>query len=365
MPTTTLWPPLGVIRRGFEPDAGPPADAGTVAAPPGRAPAPVDPGLDLGLPLAELARRRDAVARRAFSARWAPGRLLSVLHEGRLRGVLLDRQGPGEAWQGWMAAGEADWAGAFDVLLEPDDEPFEPAFGLIQAWNSVTLVQAPPLCARVLGEISATRLAAIRAVHDEWAARASLAIAPAPGRIALRTAGGVFSVLSGTPLAPQDPRAEYQALYREAAARFSAAAAQPAAAASPPHAPARLREDGSGGWARVRRWFAADGLVRPAFAVLALVVVVQNAGLLRTPAEDDEVRFRAVPGATAPVAADLVVRWAPGTDMAASGALLRSLSAEVVGGPDAQGAWHLRLPQPAQAREVLAASPLVEYVGPP
>ena len=75
------------------------------------------------------------MAQRAFTARWAPGRLVSVLHEGRLLGVLLDKCVHGELWQGWMAASEADWASAFDVLLEPGDEPFEPMFGLIQAWN--------------------------------------------------------------------------------------------------------------------------------------------------------------------------------------------------------------------------------------
>ena len=78
-------------------------------------------------------------------------------------------------------------------------------FGLIQTWNALTLRQTPQLSARVVGEVSATRLAAIRAVHDEWAAQLSLAINPEPGRIALRTAGGGFSVLSGTPLGKRRP----------------------------------------------------------------------------------------------------------------------------------------------------------------
>ena len=358
--TTELWPPLSLIRSAFERDAGTAAGGEPVQLPGQGAAAPRHSAEDLLLPLTELARRREAVAQRAFPARWAPGRLVSVVHEGRLLGVLLDKCLHGDLWQGWMAASEADWAGAFDVLLEPGDEPFEPLFGLIQAWNVVTLQRSPQLCARVLGEVSATRLAAIRAVADECAAQTPLATPPEPGRIALRPVGGVFSVLSGTPLAPrEDPRADYQTLYRAAAAELGTALQ-----AAPPGPIAQARREAPGGWwTRARGWLGGEGLLRPAFAVLALVVVVQNAGLLRSPAEDEEVRFRSVPASAAP--SDLVVHWKAGVDMAASAQLLRSLSADVVGGPDAQGGWRIRLPQPDQGRAALAASPLVESVGPP
>ena len=370
-----LWPPLSVIRNAFEtgavvPDAA--AGTATVAMPgatlhagAGAAPSAVP---DLLLPLTELARRREAVAQRAFTARWAPGRLVSVVHEGRLLGVLLDRCVHGDLWQGWMAAGEADWAGVFDVLLEPEDEPFEPMFGLIQAWNVLTLEPSPQLCARVLGEISATRLAAIRAVHDEWAAQKVLPIAPEPGRIALRTVGGVFSVLSGTPLGKQDPRADYQALYRTAGMQLGSALMQtpnatPAAPASPR---ARPQERPEGGWwGSIRRWFGADGWMRPAFAVLALCVVVQNIGLFGGHgSEEDDVRFRTVPTAPAQAQANLVVRWKDGVRIDEADRLLRSVSAEVVGGPGESGIWRLRVPDPVQGLSVLAASPLVESSGP-
>lgn len=360
--STDLWPPLALIRSAFERDAGLPG--GEPVRPPGQPAAEARRSAeDLLLPLTELARRREAVARRAFPARWAPGRLVSVVHEGRLLGVLLDKCLHGELWQGWMAASEADWAGAFDVLLEPGDEPFEPLFGLIQAWNVVTLQRSPQLCPRVQGEVSATRLAAIRAVADESAAQAAPAIEPEPGRIALRTVAGVFSVLSGTPLAAaQDQRADYQALYREAAARLGATLQ-----AAPPAAMAQASRGAAGDWwTRARRWLGADGWLRPAFAVLALVVVVQNVGWPGGASSDDEeVRFRSVPGAPTAPAADLVVRWKPGTDMAQSAQLLRSVSADVVGGPDAQGGWRIRLPQASEGRAVLAASPLVESVDPP
>ncbi|RST46418.1 hypothetical protein [Variovorax sp. DXTD-1] len=375
---TELWPPLSVIRSAFQAGgaapavsdaAGPEASRAVVAMPgtaPAAAAAPPRAVLDLLLPLTELARRREAVAQRAFTARWAPGRLVSVVHEGRLLGVLLDRCIHGNLWQGWMAAGEADWAGAYDVLLEPDDEPFEPAFGLVQAWNVLTLEPSPQLCARVLGEISATRLAAIRAVHDEWAAQAPLAIAPEPGHIALRTVGGVFSVLSGTPLGAQDPRADYQALYRDAASQLSTAL-QPgsnSAPAAPGVARAKPHPGPEGGWwGGIRRWFGAEGWVRPAFAVLALVVVVQNTGLLGQRAEDDEVRFRSAPPPAA-ASAQLVVRWKPDARAEDTARLLQSISADVVGGPGADGTWRLRVPDRAQGLAALAASPLVASAGP-
>jgi hypothetical protein len=260
-----------------------------------------------------------------------------------------------------MAASEADWASAYDVLLEPGDEPFEPMFGLIQTWNVLTLEQRPQLCARVLGELSATRLAAVRAVHDEWAVQDPLGIAPEPGRIALRTAGGVFSVLSGTPLGVNDLRTEYQGLYLEAATRLQAASArQDNLAFAAPVA--------EGWWSRLAGWFRADRVVRPALALLALVVVVQNAALLRSGGEDEEVRFRSTPAAGTPAASSvLLLRWKAGAPMAEAQALLRAAGAEAVGGPDAQGRWRLRLAggDAAQGRALLAGSPLVESVEAP
>jgi hypothetical protein len=382
--THDLWPPLSVIRHALEttgaaamPDAGPEGAPGTATvampgSPPG-APAAPAAASDLLMPLTELARRREAVAQRAFPARWAPGRLVSVLYRGRLLGVLLDRCIHDDLWQGWMAAGEADWAGAFDVLLEPEDEPFEPMFGVVQTWNVLTLEPSPQLCARVLGEVSATRLAAIRAVHDEWAAHTAPAIVPEPGRIALRgVGGGVFSVLSGTPLGPEDPRTDYQDLYRDVGLELGTALTRPQsdeAAPSVSSSPSRARPQSGpegGWWGSIRRWFGAEGWARPAFAVLALFVVIQNVGLIggRGAAEDDEVRFRAVPTAPAPTRADLVVRWKSGVRMDEADRLLQSISADVVGGPGGDGAWRLRVPEPVEALAVLAASPLVESAGP-
>jgi hypothetical protein len=249
--TLDLWPPLSLIRGTLTVPGPGDAAASDALVPAGAEPAPSGASdASLLLPLTELARRREAVAARAFPARWAPGRLVSVLHEGRLLGVLLDKCLHDKLWRGWMAAGEADWASAYDVLLEPGDEPFEPMFGLIQTWNVITLEQRPQLCARMLGELSATRLAAVRAVHDEWAVQQPLAIEPEPGRIALRTAGGVFPVLSGTPLGVDDPRAQYQDLYLEAATRL----ATQLQAATKPGTLALAAPVAEGWWSRLAGW---------------------------------------------------------------------------------------------------------------
>lgn len=384
-----LWPPLNVIRSHLEPGEAPPApqqqpDAGAGSPPQGMR------DVDLQLPLAELARRRQVLAARNFNARWEPGRIVSVLHEGRLLGVLLDRKlptgdGKGVRWQGFMAASEADWAGAHDVLLEPTDEPFEPLFGLIQAWNQVSLAPMPQQVARVQGEVSATRLAAIRAVHDEHVNGTPLATPPEPGHIALRSVGGGhFTVLSGTPLGgPDDVRAAYQQLYREAAAHLSASVPDepPVALAqhapNVPHAPhispappasAGSGVAGEGALGRLRRWFGADAWVRPALALLALVVVVQNVALWggRDPSQgEDDVRFRSVPVEPAGASADLGMVWKPGVTVQESMRLLRSIDADVVAGPDDKGTWYLRVPDVNESTTALSASPLVASVGPP
>ncbi|WP_295529966.1 hypothetical protein [uncultured Pseudacidovorax sp.] len=386
-----LWPPLAHIRSMLEgppvrrPAAGPAREGEPAAAEAG---APTD----LLLPLTELARRREALAARGFGARWAPGRLLSVLCEGRMLGVLLDRLLPDGRWQGWLAVGEADWAGAWDVLLEPQDEPFEPLFGVVQAWNPVTLVPSPQLCARVLGELSATRLAAVRAVADEWAAQRVGAPAgtvqatpAAPGQIALRSVAGCFTVLTGTPLAAEgDPRADYQGLYQQAARRLAQSATPMARTAGAPlrGAAQSMHGSGRGGAGQrhgeddggpLRRFFRRlgggaggfRGTWGPALGVLALVLVVQNAGLL--PAlhggDDDAMRLRDAPP-TAPAApqVDARVRWKPGTDMADAARLLQTAGAQAVAGPDGQGRWSLRLLQPQDGLAVLRSSPLVDAV---
>ncbi len=114
-----------------------------------------------------------------------------------------------------MTAPEADWAGYYDVLLEPEDEPWDPLCGVVQAWNRVTVqhdAKRP-----VLGVLSGPRLEAVRCVYKAFGLDQTPRVAPRPGHVALRPAGDTQWVLTGTPLSPDDVRLAYQALYREVA----------------------------------------------------------------------------------------------------------------------------------------------------
>lgn len=386
MTSAELWPPLALIRRSLTQQ--PPSAADRAAARDARvrtadAPVAAAPDFDtLLLPLTELARQRQALAQRAFGSHWASGRLLSVTHEGRRIGVLLDRplaaaNGSAAAgWTGWLAAAEADWAGPFDVLLEPGDEPFEPLLGVVQTWNPVELHASAVSDAKVQGELSATRMAALRAVAAQAAQPAPTdeGLSAQPGCIALREVDG-FTVLTGSPLAAQDdPRSDYQALYGEVAQRLLATRPATVNVNAPAHrAVAEASAAASTGWGeRLRGWLGlapqagGPGLWRPAVAVLAAVVVVQNAGLFL--ADPDEMRLRgpaAVPTAPQVAAPDLRLRWRDGTGMAEAAALLQRADAQVVGGPDTDGLWSLRLLHPADGRRVLQSSPLVDALVPP
>jgi hypothetical protein len=172
------------------------------------------------LPLKELLRRRAAVLARHFPAAWDSGRLVQIKTKGVVLGVLLDRHLKDQQWAGWLAASETSWAGAFDVLLEPEDDPFEPLFGVIQTWNSLTLERSSSIDAKVVGEVSASRLAAIRTVAQECATGLTSNVPSEPGRIALRLVGGERMVLTGTPLGPGDPRHDYQRAYHGVSARL-------------------------------------------------------------------------------------------------------------------------------------------------
>jgi hypothetical protein len=174
------------------------------------------------LPLTELLERRAAVAAKAYSSDWKPGRVVQITHSGAVVGVLLDHQVQDKRWMGWLVASESSWASAFDVLLEPEDEPFEPLFGVVQTWNPLVLEQSDTIQAQVVAELSTARLASMKAVAQECAAGLMLNIPVEPGRIALRTAGGMFMVLTGTPLGPRDPRSEYQSAYLAVTARLIA-----------------------------------------------------------------------------------------------------------------------------------------------
>ena len=223
-----LWPPLSLDPRRLRarrrlpaPPTASMARRAAAAEPRRRPRAPAAD--DLLLPLTELARRREAVARRALSA--PAGRRAAwsaCCTKGACSACCSTSCVHGDA------AGTAGWPPAKPTgpapstcCSNPATNPSSRSFGLMQAWNVRHAAQQRRSCARACWARSRPRGWPRSArCTTRWAAQQPLAIEPEPGRIALRTVGGVFSVLSGTPLGVGDPRAEYQALYREAALRW-------------------------------------------------------------------------------------------------------------------------------------------------
>jgi hypothetical protein len=317
---------------------------------------------ELLLPLNELSQRRAAVAAKAFSDEWCPGRLLQITSNGLIIGVLLDRQIQGRQWVGWSAACETSWASDWDVLLELEDDPFEPMFGVIQTWNPVTIELSTSIQAKVVGELSALRLEAVRAVAHECAVGAQSTIPVEPGRIALRMAIDKFLVLTGTPLSEDDERHAYQNAYRSAVARLMAKQLTQRLAQT--H---KITAQTSSGLARVKAWFAADWLIRPAFVATATSIatyfLITNIGIAY-PTDDESVRFRsAAPSALSAV--DLRVQVKPQSPISDVEQLMRNSGCEIVSGPDAQGFYSLRSHDVMASKAVLAQSTLVLQVTSP
>ena len=364
---TELWPPLEFVEATLE-GSHTLSDKGDKSrAVPGRdlvnsqraSHAKESEAAYLMLPLTELAQRRAAVAAKAFAIGWASGRLLQINVNGAVLGVLLDRVIQGKQWTGWMAANESNWASAFDVLLEPCDDPFEPMFGVIQAWNPVTLYWSEDLHAKVVCEVSAIRLAAIRAVALECAVGLMIPTPSEPGQIALRTAGGTFSVLTGTPLGTQDVRHDYQNAYRTVAARLMAQQLtrraslieKKVATLPPPASP-------------IKSLFTATRCLKLSLLLLASVVVFQNVDGLRNS------ELNAFRGITTyfqnpeqllnkTQAADLRIQWKPGASMSEVQRLLRTTSTTVVDGPDVEGFYRLKTSDVVVTKNALNQSGLV------
>lgn len=146
--------------------------------------------------------------------------------------VLLDEPSPDndQVWLGWMVSPDADYAGWWDVVLEPSDGPLDPACGMVQLWNPVQLYW--PMARRLCGQIPATRMQVLRACAEEMLFSDSDPEGmPRPGRIGLRSIPSMpgISILCGSPLGQaNDPRLSYQAMYHQ----VSAALLEPARLAS-------------------------------------------------------------------------------------------------------------------------------------
>jgi hypothetical protein len=245
-------------------------------------------------------------------------------------------------------------------LLEPDDDPFEPMFGVIQTWNPVTVEKTADIHAAVVGAVSTARLEAIRAVAQENAKDLKLGIPVEPGRIALRTAGDQFTVLTGTPLAEDDDRWAYQNAYRASAARLMAQQLTRRLANTKKVAVKPLL-----GFQRVQQWFATVGRPQQAFAAVCVCLVaylgVSSIGVGTD--VDDSVKFRST---AAEPAAMQIMRVQIKANASASEVekLMQTAACEVVSGPDQQGIYQLKLNSLSQCSKVLSLSGLVEPLQP-
>ncbi len=134
-------------------------------------------------------------------------------------------------WQGYLMAGETDYATAADVFLEEQDAPFDPQATVVQLWNPVRV--HPQQIAAAIGALSPARLAAMMELAAQVQAGAACDARAEPGALLQQVTASGQVLLTGTPLgADHDPRRRYQALYHAVALQIHAAAPAPVAPAT-------------------------------------------------------------------------------------------------------------------------------------
>jgi tetratricopeptide (TPR) repeat protein len=179
--------------------------------------------------LEDLIRRRQAHRDAQFSPKPRAGQILRVDEVIGPQGwdlpqplaVLISEPDPqdpsGRIWSGWLCASETQYAGYWDLLLEPEDEPFDPLAGMVQIWNPVYVYL--PSTSLVLAELRPERLSAVRALASEFLTTPEPDPRQAcPGRLLARRTLDNHLVLTGTPLGKaEDPRWRYSEIYARAA----------------------------------------------------------------------------------------------------------------------------------------------------
>ena len=112
---------------------------------------------------------------------------------------------------------------SWDLILGPEEEDLDPLCEIVQAWNPVRV--SLPAGIRILGQLSPYRLAALRtlAVNDE---NGFISGPPDEHRLGVALARELSDgtgVVTGTSIASDDdPRVEYQRIYREIAGKLPA-----------------------------------------------------------------------------------------------------------------------------------------------
>ena len=102
----------------------------------------------------------------------------------------------------------------WDLLLESQDEPYDPIAGMVQLWNPLQIYL--PSARAVLAELKPERMAVVRALAVEYSEAAEpTSELTRSGEVISRVLNG-YSIHTGTSLGDQnDPRRRYQELYRE------------------------------------------------------------------------------------------------------------------------------------------------------
>ena len=229
-----------------------------------------------------LIAQRQAMHDKAFRPIPLPGQIVRVAprpdHSGNgcneYLAVLLDAEIAIGKWRGWLVGRDSNYAGLWDLVLGPEDEPRDPMCQLVQVWNPVAL--AIQEADRVLAELTPERLDAARAIARDHVQNVipSLIEDHRMGVHLARELSDGTGVVTGTPLAAQnDPRTEYQRLYRDAALMISS---------SPLPAPSASTISKQEAGSSLQRWltamfdFRGGNWLKPAavFATLLLIPIL-------------------------------------------------------------------------------------------
>lgn len=193
------------------------------------APAPPEQPLRLPAWLHELFARRTTARAHRFSPKPKAGQILRVDQAIGPQGplpwdfncplavLIAEPTEVNNVWYGWLAASETDYASPWDLLLEEQDEPYDPLVSLVQVWNPTHVYI--PSTRIVLAELQPQRLATLRSLaSDLLAGMPSDPALARPGALVERLTQDGCRVMTGTPLGgPNDPRWRYQELYFAAA----------------------------------------------------------------------------------------------------------------------------------------------------
>ena len=185
-----------------------------------------------------IARRAEAEARFTGDRQPEPGKIIALQLDSPSTeaavaqeplAVLLDiLESDNRTWRGWVVSRDQTYATDRDLILGPEEGELDPLCEIVQTWNPVRLML--PAEIRVLGQLSPYRLAATRilAVDGE---NGLISGPPGEHRIGVALARELSDgtgVVTGTSIAdpddPDDPRTEYQKIYREIAGKLAAPA---------------------------------------------------------------------------------------------------------------------------------------------